>query len=99
MISIISALFSLFSTRRNLLKVQEMAQFACDVTVLRRRPDAAPSSRPTRVRISSTQLVPGDVVEIEDNMILPCDLVICSGAAVVNEAMLTGESTCFHCFD
>jgi len=95
-ISIISALFALFSTRRNLLNIQAMAQFSCPVTVLRQRSaDACPaasSSPPERVRLDSTQLVPGDVVEVEDHMTFPCDMVLCSGAVVVNEAMLTGES-------
>jgi len=93
-ISIISALFSLFSTRRNLLSIQAMAQFSCQVTVLRRRSDSTANCDGTgqRQRICSTQLVPGDVVEIEDGVVFPCDLVLCSGNTVVNEAMLTGES-------
>lgn len=62
-ISIISALFSLFSTRRNLLNIQRMAQFSCDITVIRRgSPDHDRSwqdEAPRRQRISSTELVPG----------------------------------------
>ena len=87
-ISIISALFSLFSTRRNLLGIQKMAQFACDVTVLRQGGDKTAE----RVRVCSTSLVPGDVVEIEDGRVFACDMILASGAVVVNEAMLTGES-------
>ena len=65
-ISIISALFSLFTTRRNLVNIQSMAQFSCPVTVLRQRTSeacpAASSMLPERVRVCSTQLVPGDGV-------------------------------------
>ena len=93
-ISIISALFSLFSTRRNLLNMQAMAQFTCKVTVVRRRSDSTANiaSPPQRLRVCSSQLVPGDVVIVDDHMVFPCDMVLCSGNVVVNEAMLTGES-------
>lgn len=47
-------------------------------------------------RISSAELFPGDVVSItrsRDDAGVPCDLLLCSGEAIVNEAMLSGEST------
>lgn len=37
-------------------------------------------------------IVPGDVVQLEEGMTLPCDGVIVSGSVVVDEAMLTGEA-------
>ena len=46
--------------------------------------------------ISSLELLPGDIISIgrgkHVSHVVPCDLLILSGAAVVNEAMLTGES-------
>ncbi|CAH0549371.1 unnamed protein product [Brassicogethes aeneus] len=36
-------------------------------------------------------LVPGDVIEISDN-IMHCDAVLLTGSCIVNESMLTGES-------
>lgn len=42
--------------------------------------------------ISSKDLVPGDIVVIPDETIMPCDLILLSGSCVINEAMLTGES-------
>jgi len=42
--------------------------------------------------ISSTELVPGDVVLVPNKCLLPCDLVLLSGQCIVNESMLTGES-------
>lgn len=42
--------------------------------------------------ISSDQLVPGDVIVVPDNTIMPCDAVLLSGQCIVNESMLTGES-------
>lgn len=44
------------------------------------------------VRMSSEDLSPGDVVIVRSDMILPCDLLLMSGTAIVNESMLTGES-------
>ena len=38
------------------------------------------------------ELVPGDIIEVPNNMILPCDLIILTGSAIMNESMLTGES-------
>ncbi|EGR27385.1 hypothetical protein IMG5_196550, partial [Ichthyophthirius multifiliis] len=42
--------------------------------------------------ISSLELVPGDIMEIPDGQIMPCDLIMLNGSAVINESMLTGES-------
>ena len=42
----------------------------------------------------STELVPGDIFELPpDNTAIPCDCILLSGSVIVNEAMLTGEST------
>lgn len=41
--------------------------------------------------IRSHDLVPGDLVGVDNGMI-PCDLVLIQGSAVVDESMLTGES-------
>ena len=44
--------------------------------------------------IESSTLVPGDIFEIpEDGSALPCDCILLTGTIIVNEAMLTGEST------
>ena len=42
--------------------------------------------------VNSTDLVPGDVIIVPEAAILPCDLILLTGSAIVNEAMLTGES-------
>ncbi|CCH46424.1 putative membrane protein [Wickerhamomyces ciferrii] len=46
--------------------------------------------------ISTIDLLPGDVVSITrtaDESAIPCDLILTDGSAIVNEAMLSGEST------
>lgn len=48
------------------------------------------------VTVTSLDLLPGDIVSIvrgqDASAVVPCDLLILSGSAVINEAMLTGES-------
>ncbi|OZJ03060.1 hypothetical protein BZG36_03788 [Bifiguratus adelaidae] len=48
------------------------------------------------ITIQSDALLPGDLVSIvrsKEDQGVPCDLVIVDGACIVNEAMLSGEST------
>lgn len=42
--------------------------------------------------IDSDELLPGDIIEVPNDSTLPCDLILLTGSAIVNEAMLTGES-------
>ncbi|CAD7929844.1 unnamed protein product [Amoebophrya sp. A25] len=39
----------------------------------------------------SMELVPGDLIEIPEGVVMPCDCVLLEGHALVNEADLTGE--------
>ena len=36
--------------------------------------------------------MPGDILEIPDQQIMPCDIILLNGQCVMNESMLTGES-------
>jgi cation-transporting ATPase 13A3/4/5 len=42
--------------------------------------------------VINTKLVPGDLIRIERNMMMPCDCILIKGDVMVNEASLTGES-------
>lgn len=42
--------------------------------------------------MTSDELLPGDVVRIPTQSVLPCDFILLTGGVIVNEAMLTGES-------
>ena len=46
-----------------------------------------------RSLIKANQLVPGDVIEVENEFVVPADCVLISGEVLVDEAMLTGEAT------
>ena len=42
--------------------------------------------------VSSTELVPGDLIDLVDLHTVPCDAMLISGDCILNESMLTGES-------
>jgi cation-transporting ATPase 13A3/4/5 len=81
-IAVVSIVQTLMETRRRMRELAELARFDCPVQVL----------RDWVVRtISSSKLVPGDVVLVGTGL-LPCDLALIDGGAVVNESMLAGQS-------
>lgn len=65
-----------------------MAQYQCDITVKRKTEHG---ELVTKV-ISSDDLVPGDIFIVPEFTKMPCDAILLSGAVIVNESMLTGES-------
>ena len=94
-IIIITTLISLFvgawETRKNLVNIQTMARYSCPVNILRKESN---SNKATFVQKSSKELVPGDIFELqEEGLAMPCDCLLIQGTVIINEAMLTGEST------
>lgn len=79
-----SVILSLYETLKNHNEIRNMARYHCTVKLMEKNG----ASR----EIDSTNLVPGDVVMVPEGKNLPCDFVLLTGAAIVNEAMLTGES-------
>jgi cation-transporting ATPase 13A2 len=79
----ISLITSLVETRSNLSSIRKMAYYETDVNVIREG---------NLQKVSSVELVPGDLIEIPNNSKMPCDAVLIGGTCVVDEAMLTGES-------
>lgn len=48
------------------------------------------------IQISTEDLLPGDLVSVtrtDEEFAIPCDLILVGGECIVNEAMLSGEST------
>jgi cation-transporting ATPase 13A3/4/5 len=82
-ITIISLISSISTTRRGQVALHKLAKKTCRVKVLRGG---------NLETVDSTELVPGDLIEIDSEMELPCDLVLISGGCIVEEGMLTGES-------
>lgn len=85
-LSLISVIVAIIETRSNLARIRKMADYSCTVKVLRNGKD-----NPT-TDLNSTDLVPGDIIEIPEMMVMPCDFVLMTGSCIVNESMLTGES-------
>lgn len=79
-----SVLLSLCETIRNHNDIRSMARYQCRVKIMERNDDSR--------EIDSTELVPGDVIIVPERANLPCDLILLTGSAIVNESMLTGES-------
>ncbi|EAR98781.2 E1-E2 ATPase family protein (macronuclear) [Tetrahymena thermophila SB210] len=99
--SALSCIVTLIETKNNYKKLREMSFFETDVFVYRGISqyikleggfiiDREISNY--KQKVSSLDLVPGDIIEIPDGQILPCDVILLNGSSVMNESMLTGES-------
>uniref|UniRef100_A0A0W0FH30 Cation-transporting ATPase n=1 Tax=Moniliophthora roreri TaxID=221103 RepID=A0A0W0FH30_MONRR len=84
-ISMASITTTLLDTKKTIARMRDMSRFSCKVDVL---------LDGTWVEQDSTELVPGDVINLSTSQlsIVPSDLFLLSGDAIVNESMLTGES-------
>ncbi|KAF8070552.1 hypothetical protein FPV67DRAFT_1487805 [Lyophyllum atratum] len=85
LISVITITATLLETKKTIRRMRDISRFSCKVDVL---------IDGRWVERDSTNLVPGDVVNLSnfDSSLLPADLFLLSGDAIVNESMLTGES-------
>jgi len=85
LMSLASVVLEVVTTRENLRKIRAMAYYETQVEVL---------SGPNRLQstVLSTSLVPGQLLSIPQNWLIPCDLLLLAGNCVVNEGLLTGES-------
>ena len=94
-IIVVTTLISLFvgtyETRKNLKNIQIMSRYSCQVNILRKDPETNQAVFQAK---SSKELVPGDIFELqEEGLAMPCDCLLIQGTVIINEAMLTGEST------
>ena len=84
-ISVTGAVIGVLQTRKNLINLKKLAEYECNVELY----DLATKTQKT---ISSKNLVPGDIIAVQEGLIMPCDVILLQGKCVVNESMLTGES-------
>jgi len=77
-----------FQRLRNLKEMRSMVMTPYSVNVYRKE---------KWVKVMTDQLLPGDLVSVvnpkNEEQNVPCDLLIMNGSCIVNEAMLSGEST------
>ncbi|KAA1476776.1 P-type ATPase [Dentipellis sp. KUC8613] len=85
LISTLSVATTLIETKKTIARMRDMSRFTCPVSVF---VDGIWLER------DSSDLVPGDIVNLIEPplSVLPADLFLLSGDAIVNESMLTGES-------
>ena len=83
-LSVVSLVTSVTVIYLNVKRIRSMADYTCQVGVKRYGSDIK--------EINSLDLVPGDLIKIPEQTVLPCDLILLSGSCIVNESMLTGES-------
>lgn len=69
------------AVRRNQVKLDQVANFRSTATVLRQK----------LVDINADEIVPGDIILIDEGATVPCDCMVISGSVVVNESAVTGE--------
>ena len=75
---------SIYTTRRTINHLNRIARHESPVNVFRDNKWTI---------ISSTELVPGDLIQVTTTMdVAPCDLLLLSGQVLCDESMLTGES-------
>ena len=85
LIVIYNLLDSTIETRNNLINLRNMSKYSIEIKLLKNGKIE---------KIDSADLVPGDVFELPKNgNSVPCDCILLTGSVIVNEAMLTGEST------
>ena len=90
-LTIISLVLSVYGTYQNLKQLQKISRYSCPIKVYRKNEN---NEYMDSVEMDSTELVPGDLFEIpEDGLALPCDAILIDGSIIINESMLTGEST------
>ena len=91
-LTVLSLVLSVHGTYKNLKQLQKISRYSCQVKVYRKNENNEYMEDP--IEMSSENLVPGDLFEIpEDGLAMPCDAILIDGSVIINESMLTGEST------
>ena len=89
--TIVSTVVNVYEEKRFFQLIKEISVYTCKVTVYRKK---FLDDKVTPILIDSSELVPGDLYEIpKDGMSMPCDTVLINGSVIVNESLLTGDST------
>lgn len=86
-ITFFNVVFSVYEIRTAEIQLRELTCLNGSVNVLRVK-----KGEQEEVSINIHELVPGDIILLSSNTVVPCDLLITEGEMMVNEAILTGES-------
>ncbi|KAG9493959.1 hypothetical protein GDO78_001694, partial [Eleutherodactylus coqui] len=85
--TLISIIFTVHDLRKESVKLHNLVESNNSIKVTIRQKNSECKE------VESRCLVPGDVIVLTGKkLFLPCDAILISGACIVNESMLTGES-------
>ena len=88
--TVISTVINVYEEKRLFNLIKEISVYTCDVNVYRK----GKNDEIIPKKINSTELVPGDLYEIpEDGKSLPCDTILINGSVIVNESLITGDTS------
>ncbi|CAD8092827.1 unnamed protein product [Paramecium sonneborni] len=99
--SVISILVQFRETRQNFQKLRKMTSQDQIDYIFRGKNDIKIQNKfiivdksivNNKQKLSSKEIVPGDLIEVRDDWIVPCDCILLNGSCIINESMLTGES-------
>ncbi|EAR89096.2 E1-E2 ATPase family protein (macronuclear) [Tetrahymena thermophila SB210] len=82
-VSVFITLINYYLLKASLNKLKKFAKIDLNVQVIRNG---------VQQTIDCIDLLPGDLFLFQNNMLMPCDSLLLSGDALVNESSLTGES-------
>jgi len=85
--SAVSLTLSLVETLNTTNKLRMMSEYEIAINVFR-----IANGERQKIVINSSELVPGDLIEIPEGMSMPCDVILLNGSCIMNESMLTGEA-------
>ena len=88
---IFSIIFQIVLIRGEQKKINSMADYTKVEVFRQKKSESGPDVQHTRT-VDSSQLVPGDIIYVNADQKVPCDLIVLDGQALVDESLLTGES-------
>ena len=97
--TLISVIMNMHSESKNMKKLNAISYFKIMVTGYRGIPkdqytkESFQDLLPYKQTICSLDLLPGDIIEIPQKAIMPADIILLNGTCIMNEVMLTGESS------
>ncbi|CAD8171278.1 unnamed protein product [Paramecium pentaurelia] len=99
--SLISIIISLRETKNNFKRLREMSAQNTTENLFRKQNAIRIENESLIIpydlismkeKYNSNEIVPGDLIEVQNDWTVPCDCILLNGSAIVNESMLTGES-------
>ena len=88
--TIISTAINVYEEKRIFQLIKDLSIYTCNVNVYRK----GKNDEIFPIQINSTELVPGDLYEIPgDGKSLPCDTILINGSVIVNESLITGDTS------